>query len=506
MANRTSIYKFLYSQFGDIWYPGYDYENMLTAETNFSGIYSFFGPGVINGWDVSKLADSRADQILLLDGYNSSPTSEYGQKLSLLNLNYTVSCSAATTTNITLTGAQTIDGVSVVAGDIVLVKDQSTASNNGVYTVAAGSWTRHSALDSSADYSDNFVVYVSSGTTNQKTLWIGAVSSTNFTLGSSNLYFQDAFKQCIKVSTGNGIIDKYAAKTEKPNYFRQIVNNTFYVWAESGISTLSDEICNITCPTLPDSKYNTYSNAVYLASIIYKADATYADFSTVSEIIYEERRNQINETAGEFQRQLQLSYLKHKHLGEINTAEKIDLGNFLVLYGSTTDGSLSYDNTSIFVLRKSDGSLFNDTISSYGTPIVKLDGNILPSTDYTISESSSPYKIYLTHGIKSTSKLEIYLPLSSDKTLIAVDTNQVLLTSSLSLNSYIKLSDGTIYQYTDAAGITTDKFTLFSWTNFQYDSAEVYLAGVLIDPVHYTINPYSGCILLNQQVWMIVET
>ena len=38
MANRTSIYKFLYSQFGDIWYPGYDYENMLTAESNFSGI------------------------------------------------------------------------------------------------------------------------------------------------------------------------------------------------------------------------------------------------------------------------------------------------------------------------------------------------------------------------------------------------------------------------------------------------------------------------------------
>ena len=495
MANRTSIYKFLYLQFGDIWYPGYDYENMLTAETNFSGVYSFFGPGVINGWNVSKLVDSRADQILLIDGYNSSVTSEYGQKLNLLNLNYTVSCSAATTTNITLTGAQTIDGVSLVAGDIVLVKNQSTAANNGIYTVASGSWTRHSALNTSSDYSNNFVVYVSSGTTNEKTLWLGAVTSTNFTLGSTNLYFQDAFKQCIKVSAGNGIIDKYAAKTEKPQYFRQTINNTFYAWAESGISTLSDEICNITCPALPDSKYNTYSNAVYLATIVLTADSTYTDFNIVSEIIYEERRNQVNESAGEFQRQLQLSYLKHKHLGEINTAEKIDLGNFLVLYGSTTDGSLSYNNTSIFVLRKSDGSLFNDTISSYGTPIVKLDGTTLSSTDYTISESSSPYKIYLTQGIKSTSKLEIYLPYATDQTLVAVDANQALLTSSLTLNSYIKLSDGTIYQYTDASGITTDKYTLFSWTDFQYDTAEVYLSDVLIDPVHYTINPYSGCIL-----------
>lgn len=499
MANRTSIYKFLYSQFGDIWYPGYDYENMLTAETNFSGIYSFFGPGVINGWDVSKLSDNRSDQILLLDGYNSSATSEYGQKLSLLNLDFTVSCKAATTTNITLTGAQTIDGISVVAGDLVLVKDQSTASQNGVYTVASGSWTRHSSLDATSDYSNNFVVYVGSGTVNQKTLWIGAVSSTNFTLGSSNLYFQDAFKQCIKVSTGNGIIDKYAAKTEKPHYFRQTIANTFYAWAESGISTLSDEICNITCPSLPDSKYNTYSNAVYLATVIYKADTTYTDFNTVSEIIYEERRNQINESAGEFQRQLQLSYLKHKHLGETNTPEKIDLGNFLVLTASTNDGNLSYDNSSIFILKNSDGTLFNDTLSSYGTPIVKLDGTTLSKTDYTIS-SSSPYKIYLNQSIKSTSKLEVYLPYAVDKTLIAVDNSQKLLSTALTFNTNIKLSDGTIYQYTDTTGLTSDLYTLFSWTDFQYDTAEVYLADTLIDSVHYTINPYSGYISLKNTI------
>ena len=500
MANRTSIYKFLYSQFGDIWYPGYDYENMLTAETNFSGIYSFFGPGIINGWDVSKLTENRPDQILLLDGYNTSATSEYGQKLSLLNLDFSVSCLTATTTNITLSGTQTIDGIAVVAGNLVLVKNQSTASQNGIYTVSASTWTRHSTLDSSSDYSDNFVIYVSSGSTNEKTLWLGVTLSTNFTLGSSNLYFQDAFKQCIKVSTGDGIIDKYAAKTEKPRYFRQTIANTFYAWAESGISTLSDEICNISFPSIPDSKYNTYSNAVYLATVIYKADTTYTDFNTVSEIIYEERRNQINETSGEFQRQLQLSYLKHKHLGEINTAEKIDLGNYLVLTASSNDGISSYENNSIFILKNSDGTLFNDTISSYGTPIVKLDGIILSSLDYAISESSSPYKIYLTQNIKSTSKLEVYLPYAVDKTLIAVSGSQALLSTALTFNTYIKLSDRTIYQSTDAAGLTTDLYTLFSWTDFEYDTAEVYLAETLINPVHYTINPYSGCILLKNTI------
>ena len=51
-------------------------------------------------------------------------------------------CKAATTVNITLSGAQTIDGVSCVAGDRVLVKNQGTNSQNGIYLVQTGTWTR----------------------------------------------------------------------------------------------------------------------------------------------------------------------------------------------------------------------------------------------------------------------------------------------------------------------------------------------------------------------------
>jgi hypothetical protein len=52
------------------------------------------------------------------------------------------SCLAATTANITLSGTQTIDGVSVVAGNRVLVKDQTAPEDNGIYLCAAGAWTR----------------------------------------------------------------------------------------------------------------------------------------------------------------------------------------------------------------------------------------------------------------------------------------------------------------------------------------------------------------------------
>jgi hypothetical protein len=54
-------------------------------------------------------------------------------------------CVAATLANITLSGLQDIDGHTVVAGDRVLVKNQSTAANNGIYLASASTWTR--ALD-----------------------------------------------------------------------------------------------------------------------------------------------------------------------------------------------------------------------------------------------------------------------------------------------------------------------------------------------------------------------
>lgn len=71
----------------------------------------------------------------------------------------------ATTANITLSGTQTIDGVAVVAGDRVLVKDQTSAATNGIYVVAAGAWTRAADADTASELSAASVA-VDSGTTN----------------------------------------------------------------------------------------------------------------------------------------------------------------------------------------------------------------------------------------------------------------------------------------------------------------------------------------------------
>src|SRR6202008_4842800 len=67
---------------------------------------------------------------------------------------------AATTANITLSAPQTIDGVALIAGDRVLVKDQTTGQNNGIYIVQTGAWTRATDADTDAEVTNGMLVPV----------------------------------------------------------------------------------------------------------------------------------------------------------------------------------------------------------------------------------------------------------------------------------------------------------------------------------------------------------
>lgn len=109
---------------------------------------------------------------------------------------------AATTANITLSAAQTIDGISVVAGDRVLVKNQTTASQNGVYIVASGAWTRSNDTDAWAELVSAFL-FVESGTTQADTGWVCTVDPGG-TLGTTNVTFAQ-FSGSGSYIAGNGL-------------------------------------------------------------------------------------------------------------------------------------------------------------------------------------------------------------------------------------------------------------------------------------------------------------
>lgn len=92
---------------------------------------------------------------------------------------------ASTTANITLSGAQTIDGISVVAGNRVLVKNQTTTSQNGIYVVNASAWTRALDMDAWAEVPDAFV-FVETGSTLADTGWV-CTADAGGTLGTTSI-------------------------------------------------------------------------------------------------------------------------------------------------------------------------------------------------------------------------------------------------------------------------------------------------------------------------------
>ena len=114
-----------------------------------------------------------------------------------------VATTCASTANISsLSGLLTIDGITVTAGQRVLVKDQALAQNNGIYVASASAWTR--AVDAN-QWSElvNASVFVQSGSTNAATTWVSTISPTG-TLGVDPIMFVQ-FSAAANYTAGTGL-------------------------------------------------------------------------------------------------------------------------------------------------------------------------------------------------------------------------------------------------------------------------------------------------------------
>lgn len=124
---------------------------------------------------------------------------------AIRGLDWKQSVRAATTANITLSGTQTIDGVTLAAGDRVLVKDQSTASANGLYAVSSGAWTRTLDADDNTEITAALAVTVESGTVNGDKVYL-LVTDGPITIGTTALTFtQLGGSSGTTYTGGNGI-------------------------------------------------------------------------------------------------------------------------------------------------------------------------------------------------------------------------------------------------------------------------------------------------------------
>jgi len=112
-----------------------------------------------------------------------------------------------TTADITLSGEQTIDSI-LTSTDRVLVKDQSDATENGIYVSAAGAWTRSTDLDNSpsSEIFNGVWTYVDSGTIGAggsfRIISTGTGTDDVHTIGVDDIDWAD---QAIAIIAGDGI-------------------------------------------------------------------------------------------------------------------------------------------------------------------------------------------------------------------------------------------------------------------------------------------------------------
>lgn len=147
----------------------------------------------LNSQKITSLAEPTNDQDAATKSYVDAARSGLDVKQSVR---------VATTEFIALSGTQTIDGVSVIAGNRVLVKDQGAATN-GIYDVAAGSWSRSTDADISAEVTAGMFTFVSEGTANADSGWVLTTNDT-ITLGTTVLSFAQ-FSGAGQITAGSGL-------------------------------------------------------------------------------------------------------------------------------------------------------------------------------------------------------------------------------------------------------------------------------------------------------------
>jgi hypothetical protein len=170
------------------------------SSTNTDGdiVFDPNGTGTINvsSAKITNLADPTSAQDAATKAYVDATRSGLDVKDSVR---------AATTGNITLTNTQTVDGVALAVGNRVLVKNQSTASQNGIYVVASGAWTRAEDADNTpaGEVTSGMFAFVEQGTVNADSGWVLTTDGT-ITLDTTGLTFVQ-FSGAGQITAGSGL-------------------------------------------------------------------------------------------------------------------------------------------------------------------------------------------------------------------------------------------------------------------------------------------------------------
>lgn len=195
---------------------------MLNAASLTTRLDQFAAPNVAVAWNsqrITGLADPASAQDAAtknyvdatIQGLQVKPTARLATAAALpANVYSNGTAGAGATLTASANAALSIDGVAVAAGDVVLVKNEAAAANNGLYSVTAiGSGaqkyvlTRHIDMDLAGEYSGAFVPVGAGGTVNANTLWL-ANPTPPVTVGTTAIPFTQ-LNSATSYTAGNGI-------------------------------------------------------------------------------------------------------------------------------------------------------------------------------------------------------------------------------------------------------------------------------------------------------------
>jgi hypothetical protein len=282
----------------------------------------------MNSQKITGLATPTADG----DAATKSYVDSVAQGLSAKD-----SVRAATTANGTLGSAfansQAIDGVTLATGDRILIKDQSTASENGIYTVnASGAPTRAVDFDANAEVAKGAFIFVEEGTTNADA---GFVLTTDgaITLGSTSL----AFTQF----SGAGDITAGSALTKSGNTLNVAVD-------DSSIEVSSDAIrvkaSGITSAMLAGSIANSKLNAITTANKVALSSLDLDGGTDIGADLADADLIVVDDGAGGTNRKAALSRMKKYVYSSISGDATASDAGALTIAANAVEGSMLNNN------------------------------------------------------------------------------------------------------------------------------------------------------------------
>jgi hypothetical protein len=201
LTANSAIITDINSKINNLKVDNLDFDSNTISATNTDGSVVLLpnGTGTISAssYRITSLADPINDTDAATKKYVDAARTGLDVKASVV---------AATTANITLSGTQTIDGIALAVGDRVLVKNQSTGSENGIYVVASGAWSRAEDADNSptgGEVTSGMFTFVESGTVNSNTGFV-LTTLNPITLGTTALTFT-IFTTAGAITAGDGL-------------------------------------------------------------------------------------------------------------------------------------------------------------------------------------------------------------------------------------------------------------------------------------------------------------